>query len=405
MTKFSRVILGILISGAATSFAAGNSANAATDFVAQALANLGRPPLEIEQDAKFKPGEVLTFGGVKPGMNVIEIIPGGGYYTRILSGIVGSKGNVYAVVPNGGRDRAGPVIKDPNQNVPLSRIALGYGIEDQPEFSNVGIYWQPLGETLAVPAQADFVLSAYAYHVLWSAEFAKLDMKAADKGIYNAMKPGGVYLVVDYAANKGAPKSDADTLNRVDPEAVKTELTSAGFILDGESRILANDNDDHEMVADENLVIKAPRGAPTNYVVVPPDTFVMRFKKPDIAANTDKRPPLTAMEGYFGNTRRGNYTASGAVTGSRERRVFYNRDFSYEEFGAKGSGNNAFQSGTWFLSADGGVCMHHKFPNDQRDLTTCSDMSPTNVKPGGEYSTSDGRKTLIVPGHSYFANQ
>src|SRR5262249_31637451 len=135
------------------------------------------------------------------------------------------------------------------------------------------------------------------------------------------------------------------------------------------------------------------------------DTFVLRFKKPADAPNSDKRPAMAAMEGYFGNTRRGNYTAGGAVTGQRERRVFYQKDGTYQEFGAKGSGNNPFQSGTWFVSADAGVCMHHKFPPDQRDLTTCSDMSPLNVKPGGDYSTPDGRKTLIVPGYSYFDSQ
>src|SRR5262245_56098998 len=124
LTAFFAVLLG----GAA------QAGEAVPAYVSQALKNPGRPPLEMEVDGKLKAAEVTAFSGVKPGMTVIELMPHGGYYTRILAGIVGEKGNVYAVVAPG-KDRTGPEIKDPSQNFPLTRIALAYSIEDQPEFA------------------------------------------------------------------------------------------------------------------------------------------------------------------------------------------------------------------------------------------------------------------------------
>src|SRR5262249_18384161 len=146
-------------------------------------------------------------------------------FTRILSGAVGDKGRVYAVVSQPSGDlaaRRGPIVKDPSQNITLSRIELAYQIEDQPEFENVGVYWQNMqdGGLFAVPTQVDVVFTAGGYHVL-KGKAEKLDMAAENKAIFQALKPGGVYVVIDNAAAPGTGFNAVDTLGRSDVDAVK----------------------------------------------------------------------------------------------------------------------------------------------------------------------------------------
>src|SRR5262249_249290 len=153
---------------------------------------------------------------------------------------------------------------------------------------------------------------------------------------YNAMKNGGIYLVLDNRANSGAGFTSAQTLNRVDPDAAKAEILSAGFQFDGESKALARAGDDHSKAAQRD-------GA---------DQFVLGFVKPMNAPNTDKRPdPKVALAGYFGNT---FVTNAGLVgpkpNGPRERRMMYNSDMTYEEFGQRGTGDNPWLAGTLYYN-------------------------------------------------------
>jgi predicted methyltransferase len=369
------------------------AAEAVPNYIKAALANPGRPPLEIERDVRMKPGEILAASGIKPGMSAAVLMPEGGYYTRILSGIVGPKGHVYAVVSTGQGDRDhrwGPMIKDVDQNMPLTRVALAFSAEDQPEFkNNVMTFWENVGNSFAVPTQLDLVLTANNYHVLKSPEFAKLDTVSMTKAIYRALKSGGEYLAIDNAAAKGAG-AGAAALNRTDADLVKAEALSAGFVLDGESKALADASDDHTKAANAEG---------------PADMFVLRFKKPANAPNTDKRPAniMQGMSGYFGNTRRGNTEAAGVVSGQRERRVLYHEDGTYQEYGAKGTGNNPFQSGLWFFDADGNGCMLHLFPEDQRGQTICSaGRAEPGHKAGETWVGDDGHKMEMVKGYLYF---
>src|SRR5262249_35070016 len=154
-------------------------------------------------------------------------------------------------------------------------------------------------------------------------------MADVNKSIFNTMKNGGTYVVIDNAAAKGAGFTVAESLHRVDADAVKSEILAAGFTLDGESKILANAGDDHSKPAPDPVCGEARARASVA------DMFVLRFKKPANAPSTDKRPAdqMAALSGYFGNTRRGTANATGNVSGSRERRVMYHEDGSYEEFG------------------------------------------------------------------------
>ena len=332
------------------------------DNVAAAMAAYGRPQSDVYRDKALKTADVLSFAGVEPGMVVADVLPGDGYYTRLLSWSVGAPGDVYMLVPVGGGEgpagRKGPLVQDVNQGRPVSRIEQANSLAQQPEYKNVTVYWEPLNNMFAVPKQVDLVLLAGGLHVLKGAEFAKLDTGVMHKNIYETMKSGGTYVVIDNA-------SGAD---RVDPASVKAEITKAGFVLDGESNLLA------------------------------PNMFMLRFRKPANAPSTDMRPPnpVAALSGYFGNTRRGN------VGDKMERRVMYHPDMSYQEYGA--IGDSPFQSGVIFYRADGQGCMLHKFPLDQLAQVNCSTGRAVPYKKAGDKwnGADDNRPYELVKGLFYF---
>jgi predicted methyltransferase len=383
--------LATLCWSAAALFALSDAAMAvdSSSAIAAALRNPARPPFDIERDAQMKPAEVLAFAGVKPGMAVADLVPGYGYYSRILSGVVGPKAHVYMVVPQAAGDlpaRLGPVTKDPNQNIPLSRVENAYNVQDSPDLKNVVVYWEGFhlnNGLFGFPEQLDMIFSDRGYHVLKTKEFAKTDMAATDKLMFLAMKPGGTVVFIDNAANKGAGFGVADSLGRIDADALKAEITAAGFVFDGESALFANPSDDRSKPAGDNA-----------------DRFILRFKKPADAPK-DKRPPVSVIAGYFENTHRSNILATGNVTGQRERRVIYHADRTYEEFGAKNTGTNPWQNGTWFFDAQGRICMLHQMPVDQRGQVNCNPLT-YNKKAGDKWTTPDGKSDELVKGYAYF---
>jgi predicted methyltransferase len=354
-----------------------SAADAVPNYVTAAVNDPGRPAWERARDKTQNPAAIFAFSGIKPGMTVADFMPEAGYYTRIVSKLVGAKGIVYSVVPftdvRDEKARTGPVVKDQGQNIPLSRVELAYTLENVTIYSNVHVLWQQItqyGGQFAAPQQLDAVVSGDSYHLLHSKEFASANMAAVDKALLQALKPGGVFLVIDHAAAKGAGFSSADALHRTEADAVKAEILGAGFTFDGQSQAAANASDDMTKAAD-----------------VTSGDFVLRFKKP-ANAPADKRPPKAAMDGYFGNTDISNVGASGKVTGERERRVFYHADGTYEEFGPPNTGNNPLQMGMWFWDASGHNCMIHQYPYNQRDEIVCHSTA-TFKKAGDEWQNDD----------------
>ena len=225
-------------------------------YITMAVDDAGRPDADKQVDADRKPAETVAFAGIKPGETVIDFFPGGGYFTRIFSKIVGPKGHVYAFVP----DEMAAVLKD--------RATAGVkAIAADPAYSNVTLITGSFAE-FKVPKPVDTFWTSRNYHDLHVKTFGPADMAKFDKAVFDVLKPGGTFIVLDHAANPGAGIAAADAMHRMDPDLAKAEVTAAGFKFAGHSDILKNPADDHSVKVFDNAV----RGKT--------DQFIFKFTKP-----------------------------------------------------------------------------------------------------------------------------
>ena len=222
-----------------------------------AVADKARPEADSKRDADRKPAEMLEFAGVKQGQTVVDLIPGGGYFTRIFSKAVGPKGTVYAV---GGPPRP---TTDPAKPPPTPAQDT---IAADPHYSNVKSVHIPLANGLSIPTKADIVWTAQNYHDVNN--IPNIDMLKFDKSVFDALKPGGVFVVLDHVAAADAPPDPQDKLHRIIPAIVKKQVEAAGFKFEGESKVLANPADDHT----KTVFDPAIRGHT--------DQFIYKFRKP-----------------------------------------------------------------------------------------------------------------------------
>jgi predicted methyltransferase len=240
----SRRVLAPLFALALAAFAA--APGFADPMIDAAVADTGRPPTDTARDPERKPAVK-----VHAGETVLELIPGGGYFTRILSKAVGPTGTVYAASP-------------PVQNMG----ARAEAIAADPRYANVKAV--PLNAATLGPAgpMVDLIFTAQNYHDLHLTQ-AHQDVPLFDKYLFGKLKSGGILIVIDHIAADGAPVTEtADTLHRIDPAAARKEVESAGFVFDGQLDALRNPNDSHMVkVFDPSI-----RGHT--------DQFVFRFRKP-----------------------------------------------------------------------------------------------------------------------------
>ena len=235
-------------------FANPAAAPATPAYVTTALNDPARKD-DAANDAHRMGGEITAFAGVKPGDKVVELVPAHGYWTRIFSLVVGAKGHVYQVWPHGFDQYA------------AKAVANWQGLVKQPPYTNVSVL-QTGNDALGVTEPVDVVFTSQNYHDYHDKFMGPVDMAKFNKTVFDALKPGGVYVVIDNTAPAGSGFADTDTTHRVDPEAVKKEIEAAGFMFDGSSDALKNPADDHTKVSYE------PPMAGHN------DQFVFRFKKP-----------------------------------------------------------------------------------------------------------------------------
>jgi predicted methyltransferase len=255
MIRFPRVLAAAL---AATLMLTATCASAASTpaNITAAVADGSRPDADKARDANRKPAEVLAFTGVKSGAQVAELLPGGGYFTRIFSKAVGSSGHVYALVP-------APAADAPADATDFA--ARVKAIAADPNYANVSVVVEPFSQ-LGVPVPVDLVWTSQNYHDLHN--FPGLDVGIFNKKVFDDLKPGGIYLVLDHSAEAGSGGRDTKTLHRIDPETVKKEVLAAGFVFVGGSDLLHQPGDDHSLKVFDPTV----RGKT--------DQFILKFRKP-----------------------------------------------------------------------------------------------------------------------------
>jgi predicted methyltransferase len=200
--------------------------------IVAAVADKARPEADTKRDADRKPADMLEFAGVQPGQTVVDFIPGGGYFTRIFAKAVGPTGVVYAV---GGPPRPSTDPAKPTPTPAADTIAA------DPNYSNVKSLHLPLAGGLSIPTKADLVWTSQNYHDVKNVP--NIDILAFNKSVFNALKPGGTYVVLDHVANPDAA-NPTSTLHRIDPAVVRKEVEAAGFKFVGESTVLRNPADD-----------------------------------------------------------------------------------------------------------------------------------------------------------------
>jgi predicted methyltransferase len=236
------------------SSAAAPGASATPAYVTAAINDPARAA-DRKDDARRQLAAVMTFTGVKPGDSVLELVPGTGYWTRVFSAVVGPNGHVYTVWPN------------EMDKFSTKSYTNWQSLTATPHYKNVTLLKEPAA-FLTVPQKVDIVFTSQNYHDYHDPFMGPVDMLKFDKQVYDALKPGGVFVVIDHAAPSGSGASDTDTLHRIDPMLVKKEVEAAGFKFDGESNALRNPKDTHTL----KVFDKSIRGHT--------DQFIYRFRKP-----------------------------------------------------------------------------------------------------------------------------
>lgn len=223
--------------------------------VQAALADKDRPAEDVARDTLRKPAEMVAFSEIKPGSVVIDFIPGGGYFSKVFAGVVGPTGHVYAMVP---------------------KLAEAYEAKETAKITafaathpSLTVVIAPTG-SFAAPRPADVFWTAQNYHDLhipFGPDPKPQDMLAFNKAVWAALKPGGLYVIVDHVANAGATDDDIRKLHRIDPAVIIREVTAAGFRLEGQDDALRNPADPHTA----NVLDPAIRGRT--------DQVVLKFRK------------------------------------------------------------------------------------------------------------------------------
>ena len=218
-------------------------------LVEAAMNDARRPEADRARDDLRQTRAMLEFTGLRPGMAVADIRPEEGFFTRLFSVMVGEQGRVYAFVPNQTAAR---------ENAFGDALAADY--------PNVVRLTGKL-EEMRFDRPLDVVFTGEEYHDFVIPRFG-VDVAAMNAAVFAALKPGGLYVILDHQAADGAGISVAGTLHRIEAAELRRQVEAAGFIYDGETTAVRVPTDDHSLsVFDAGI-----RGRT--------DRFVYRFRKP-----------------------------------------------------------------------------------------------------------------------------
>ncbi|MDX1498743.1 MAG: hypothetical protein R3176_02525 [Woeseiaceae bacterium] len=233
---------------------AAQAANEIDAKVQAALAAEGRPEADRVRDDNRMPLETLKFFGLKDNMRVVELLPGGGWYTRVLAPVLAENGQLYVAIGTGGivedglLDEPGfgdVVVLDSGDN--FRRVSRGVYAVDEFDLGVDGV---------------DMVLTFRNMH-----NFPRESRDRINKAVFAALKPGGVYGVVDHTRRHMEP-DNPENRRRLDPVLVIEELVELGFEFEGYS--------DLHYRADDELEYEVGRRSVSGNT----DRFTLRFVKP-----------------------------------------------------------------------------------------------------------------------------
>ena len=216
-------------------------------YIKAAVESPARNAESKARDANRKPAELLVLSGVKPGDKVVEFASFGQYFTTLLSDIVGPKGQVLMY------------------DLPYTEARSGEASRTFAAAHPNSTYTLINYNAIELPQAVDVVFNVLYYHDL---PLNEIDTAALNAKIFKALKPGGVFFIVDHNAAAGSGKRDIKTLHRIDPAVIREEVKAAGFELVTESKLLANPADDHS---------KMPFGKDIRGIT---DQTVFKFRKP-----------------------------------------------------------------------------------------------------------------------------
>jgi len=231
-------------------------AAAPTAQMKAAVADSNRPAADTARDENRKPADMLAFAGIGPGKVVVDLLPGGGYFTRIFAKAVEPGGRVYAYFGSQYDARLKTQGKDPdNQFADLKQT-----------YKNLGVIHGPLPQ-FVTPVPVDVVWTSQNYHDMHNKAYA-MDVNEVNKAIYKSLKPGGYYVIIDHKAADSAGDDVTETLHRIKESTTKTEVEAAGFKLVAEGHDLNFPGDDGT-----KRVFEADVKGKTNQ-------FMLKFQKP-----------------------------------------------------------------------------------------------------------------------------
>ena len=232
-------------------------ANGADEYDA-ALTHAGRPAADSARDSIDHPAEMLRLAGIKPGMTVADVLAGDGYFSELLSYVVGPKGRVY-LINNPAFDKwSQPALKD--------RLAGS-------RLTNVTQQTVDLDDMKLAPASLDAILLVKVYHDMYWVNtnpknpWPKVDVNAVLNQLSKALKPGGVLLLIDHSAKAGHGKADAGELHRIEEAFAVQDFTAHGFKVIAKSDLLRRPDDSRDLIS-----YKGPALGKT-------DRFVLVFRK------------------------------------------------------------------------------------------------------------------------------
>lgn len=240
-----------------------SAANAGDGAIAAALADQDRPEADRARDAGRKPAEVLAFYGIEPGMRVMEVGASTGYYTEILSRVVGAEGHVLAQNTFG---VMGFLKREGWRDALIARYAAGRLGNVEMSFSNIPNLDTPEGSLDAV-----LIVLIY-HHMHYNAESGEAlpeTTQAVLAKIRDMLKPGGVLGIVEHRAPDGDTREASSKRHRADLETTRADVVSAGFEFAGASEILYNADDSREQPYFETPDLKGKT-----------DRFILKFRKP-----------------------------------------------------------------------------------------------------------------------------